>query len=156
MSGAAAPQITKEQATKTALERVPGAKIEDMELEDEGGKSVWSFDLRAGKLIREIQVDSATGKIVSDKVETPKDEMTEKALDKKLDKGEKVALARVRGEVLERHAEREGAGARYDYLIKAKDGRRLVVEVDGKTNKVLSVKSGEEKKKEELGEEKPD
>ena len=78
----AAPKITKERATQAALERAPGGKIESAELEDEGGKSVWSFDLRVGKTIREIQVDSGTGEIVSDKVETPKQEKDEKAHDK--------------------------------------------------------------------------
>lgn len=152
----AVPKITKEQATKTALERAPGGKVESMELEDEGGKSVWSFDLRVGKTIREIQVDSATGAIVSDKVETPKQERDEKAQDAALDKAEKIALARVKGTVLERHTEKEKGAARYEFLVQATDGRKLVVEVDNKTRKVVSVKTGEQKKKEEPGEEKPD
>ena len=151
----AAPKIDKDQATKTALERAPGGKIESMELEDEGGKSVWSFDLRVGKTIREIQVDSETGAIVSDKVETPKQEKDEKAQDALLDKAEKIALVRVKGTVLERHTEKEKGATRCEFLIQAKDGRKLVVEVDSKTNKIVSVKTGEQKKKEEAGE-KPD
>lgn len=77
-----AAKITKEQAQKIALERAPGGKVESSELEDEGGKSVWSFDLRVGKNLREIQVDSLTGEIASDKFETPKQEQDEKAHDK--------------------------------------------------------------------------
>lgn len=77
----AAPKVTREQATKTALERVPDGKIESVELEDEGGKRVWSFDLRVGKDVREIQVDSVSGAIVDDKVETPKQQSEEKAAD---------------------------------------------------------------------------
>ena len=81
-AGTAAAEISKERATEIALARAPGGKIESIELEDEGGKSVWSFDLRVGKTLREIQVDSKTGAIASDKLETPKQEQDEKVHDK--------------------------------------------------------------------------
>lgn len=78
----APPKISKARAKKTALARVPGAKILSSELEDEGGKRVWSFDLSTGAVIREIQVDSTSGLIVIDKVETPKQERAEKDKDR--------------------------------------------------------------------------
>ena len=78
----APPKISKARAKKTALARVPGAKILSSELEDEGGKRVWSFDLSTGAVIREIQVDSTSGAIVVDKVETPTQEKAEKYKDR--------------------------------------------------------------------------
>jgi len=73
-------KITKQQATATALARVPDGKIREAELEREGGKLVWSFDIaRPGtKDITEIQVDAKTGEIVSQTTETPKHEASEK------------------------------------------------------------------------------
>ncbi len=78
----APPKISKARAKKTALARVPGAKILSSELEDEGGKRVWSFDLSTGAVIREIQIDSTSGVIVLDKIETPAQENAEKDKDR--------------------------------------------------------------------------
>lgn len=71
-------RITMEQAQKAALQVQPGATIESKELEHEGGRWVYSFDLRAsdGK-IHEILVDAKSGTIVSQKTETPAQEAAE-------------------------------------------------------------------------------
>ncbi len=60
-------KITKEQATKTALARVPNGTIKEAELEKEKGKLVWSFDIARPntKDITEVQVDAITGSVVS-------------------------------------------------------------------------------------------
>jgi uncharacterized membrane protein YkoI len=78
-------KITQKEATKTALTKVPNGKIESAELEKEHGKLIWSFDISMpnSKNITEVQVDAKTGKIVSTKVETPKDQAKEAAADKK-------------------------------------------------------------------------
>jgi hypothetical protein len=60
-----------------------------------------------------------------------------------MDVCEKVALAKVQGRVLERRAQKYPTGFNYEYLIAAKDGRKLVVEVDGKTRKVFAVMDSE-------------
>lgn len=81
-------RITQEEATKTALAKVPDGRIKAVELEKEHGKLIWSFDISIpkSKNITEIQVDAKTGKIVSTQVETPADQAKEAAADKKAKK----------------------------------------------------------------------
>jgi uncharacterized membrane protein YkoI len=76
--------ISKQEATKTALEAVPGGRIKSVELEHEGGKHVWSFDItRPGTPgATEIQVDAKSGRIVSRKEESPAEEAKEAQADK--------------------------------------------------------------------------
>ena len=78
-------KITQEQATKTALSKVPNGVIKEGELENENGKLVWSFDITTpgSKNITEVQVDAKTGEIVSVEVETPEKQAKEAAADKK-------------------------------------------------------------------------
>ena len=78
-------KITQAEAEKTALAKVPGGKVESAELENEHGKLIWSFDIFAPHSlnIAEVQVDAKTGKIVSTKIETPKEQAKEAAADKK-------------------------------------------------------------------------
>jgi hypothetical protein len=77
--------ISKSQAEKTALGKVPNGVIKGEEIEREHGKLIWSFDIATSgtKNITEVQVDAKTGKIVSTQVETPKDQAKEAAADKK-------------------------------------------------------------------------
>ncbi len=77
-------KVTRSQAEKTALDKVPKGKIQTGEIENENGKLVWSFDIaRPGtKDITEVQIDAKTGEIASLKVETPKDQAAEAAADK--------------------------------------------------------------------------
>jgi hypothetical protein len=72
-------RISQEQATSTALARVPNGKVQSVELEREHGKLVWSFDIaQEGKSgVMEIQVDATTGKIASHKKETAAQEAAE-------------------------------------------------------------------------------
>jgi uncharacterized membrane protein YkoI len=60
-------KITEDSARALALARVPHATLTEVELEEEHGSLVWSFDLVvAGKPgIEEVNVDALTGKIVS-------------------------------------------------------------------------------------------
>src|SRR5437868_3475004 len=39
-------KITKKEAKKIALAKVPGGKIKEGELENEKGKLIWSFDIK--------------------------------------------------------------------------------------------------------------
>jgi uncharacterized membrane protein YkoI len=81
-------KITREEATKTALTKVPNGRIKTAELEKEHGRLIWSFDISMPKStkITEIQVDANTGKIVSTQVETLADQAKEAAADKKAKK----------------------------------------------------------------------
>src|SRR4051794_13409561 len=67
------PKISKAEAKKIALAKVPGGKIKEAELEDEKGKLIWSFDIatKGTKNITEVQVDAVTGAVVSVATETP-------------------------------------------------------------------------------------
>jgi hypothetical protein len=71
--------ITRQQATKTALAAVPGGRVKSAELEHEGGKHVWSFDITRQGVpgATEIQVDAKTGEIVVNKHESPAEEAKE-------------------------------------------------------------------------------
>jgi hypothetical protein len=72
-------KVTKSEAEKTALTKVPEGTIKEAELEEENGKLVWSFDISSAgtKDITEVQVDALNGKIVSVQVEKPADEAKE-------------------------------------------------------------------------------
>ncbi|MHB2034690.1 MAG: PepSY domain-containing protein [Gemmatimonadaceae bacterium] len=61
-----AARVTEAQAVATAQSILPAGKIEALELEREGGKIIYSFDMKvAGKSgTAEVNVDAATGKQV--------------------------------------------------------------------------------------------
>ena len=77
-------KVSKADATKTALAKVPGGKIKTTELEKENGKLVWSFDIatEGSPNITEVQVNAVTGKIAAVESETPAQQKKEAAEDK--------------------------------------------------------------------------
>lgn len=79
-SVAAQARISRADAEKTALTRVPDGKIREGELEKEKGRLIWSFDIaRAGtEDITEVHVDALTGAIVSTEKESAAAEAKEK------------------------------------------------------------------------------
>ncbi len=72
-------KISKAEAEKIALNRVPNGTIKESELEKEKGKLIWSFDVATPgtKNITEVNVDAITGEIVAVDVETPEKEAKE-------------------------------------------------------------------------------
>jgi uncharacterized membrane protein YkoI len=72
-------KITKAEAVKIALARVPNGTIKESELEKENGKLIWSFDVATPgtKNITEVNVDAITGTIVAVDIETPEKEKAE-------------------------------------------------------------------------------
>ena len=76
-------KISRADAEKTALAKVPAGKIKDGELEEEKGKLIWSFDIAISdsKDIKEVAVDAVTGEVVSVETETPADQAREAAED---------------------------------------------------------------------------
>jgi uncharacterized membrane protein YkoI len=72
-------KVSEKDARATALSQVPGGTVKKYELEREGGKLLYSFDIAApGKTgIEEVQVDAITGTVLSNKHETPAMEKTE-------------------------------------------------------------------------------
>lgn len=73
-------KISKTEAQKIALARVPNGTIKEAELEKEKGKLIWSFDVATPgtKNITEVNVDAITGQIVAVDIETPEKETKEK------------------------------------------------------------------------------
>jgi hypothetical protein len=77
-------KITKAQAEKIALAKVPHGTVKSAEIENEKGHLVWSFDIAKPHTrdITEILVDANTGKIISIQTESPRDQAKEAAADK--------------------------------------------------------------------------
>jgi len=81
-------KITKAEAKKIALDRVPGGTIKEGDIEKEKGKLLWSFDIATPgtKDITEVQVDAMTGQVLDVSKETVADQEKER---KEAEKGEK-------------------------------------------------------------------
>jgi Peptidase propeptide and YPEB domain len=77
------PKISMKKAKAIALKKVPGGKIESAELENEGGKLIYSFDIKARSGITEVNVDAMNGKIVAVQNESPAKEAAEKKAEQK-------------------------------------------------------------------------
>ena len=73
-----ANRISMEKARNTAIQGYPG-KIQGEELEFEGGKWIYSFDLksRKDKRVHEVHVDAISGKLLDVHTETAADEKRE-------------------------------------------------------------------------------
>jgi len=83
-------KISKADAEKIALAKVPGGKVKEAELEEEDGKLIWTFDIakEGSKDIVEVNVDAKTGEVVSVEEESAEREAAEKAKEEK-EKSEK-------------------------------------------------------------------
>lgn len=83
--------MTMAEARAMALKTVPTATIQAGEIEREGGKLIYSFDMKVpGKSgIDEVNIDAMTGTLVSHQHETPKDERAEAKADAKAAKAAK-------------------------------------------------------------------
>lgn len=78
-------------ARALAQKTVPTGKIASGEIEREGGKLIYSFDMKVpGKSgIDEVNIDAMTGTLISNQHETPKDEKAEAKADAKAAKAAK-------------------------------------------------------------------
>ena len=77
-------KISKTQAEHIAMAKLPHAKIQSAEIENEHNALVWSFDMvkTGSKNVTEVLVNAKTGKIVDVSTETPSDQAKEHAADK--------------------------------------------------------------------------
>ena len=73
-------KITKAEAQKIALDKVPGGTIKEGEIEEEKGKVIWSFDISTPgtKDITEVNVDAVTGAVIGVSKEIVADQEKEK------------------------------------------------------------------------------
>jgi uncharacterized membrane protein YkoI len=78
-------KVSKADAEKTALARVPNGTVKEAGLEKEKGKLIWSFDVATSgsKDITEVNVDAISGSVVSIDKETPEQQAKEKDEDTK-------------------------------------------------------------------------
>ena len=78
-------RISRAEAEKIALARVPGGKTISGKLEKEKGRQIWSFDIRmpGSRNITEVWVDARTGEVLSTQIETPAQQAKEAAAEKK-------------------------------------------------------------------------
>src|SRR5262245_48137005 len=60
-------KVSRGEAEKIALIRVPGGTIKEGEIEKEKGKLIWSFDIATlgTQDITEVQVDALSGEVVA-------------------------------------------------------------------------------------------
>ena len=77
--------ISREEATRIALSRVPGGTIESAKLEVEGKNTLWSVDVKMprSKNITEVHIEAHTGKVISVQIETPGQQAAEAIADKR-------------------------------------------------------------------------
>ena len=84
-------KMTMVDARALAQKTVPAGKVASGEIEREGGKLIYSFDMKVpGKSgIDEVNIDAMTGTLISNQHETPKDEKAEAKADAKAAKAAK-------------------------------------------------------------------
>ena len=78
-SSAAPARITRVQAERAALIRVPGGKVRSAKLQRENGLLIWSIDITTPltKKVAAVQVDAHTGKVLSKLAQNPADRAEE-------------------------------------------------------------------------------
>src|SRR5215475_3175758 len=66
-------KVSRGEAEKIALTKVPGGTIKEGEIEKEKGKVIWSFDIATAGTqdITEVQVDALSGEVVAVEKESP-------------------------------------------------------------------------------------
>ncbi len=73
-------KLSMAQAKQIAQKTVPGT-FKSSELENEKGKSIYSFDIQAKDGLHEVNIDANSGEVLENKIESPADEAKEKASD---------------------------------------------------------------------------
>ena len=77
-------KVAEPEAAKSAVARVPNGHIQAVELENEDGRLIYSYEIKVpGKSgIEEVNVNAKTGDVVSSEHETPASERREAQKDK--------------------------------------------------------------------------
>ncbi|RDW17683.1 PepSY domain-containing protein [Oceanobacillus chungangensis] len=144
--------VTKEVATKTALDQVPGT-IGDIELEDEEGTLIYSIEVTAEDGTKqEVEVDATTGEVVKveaeDDEEEGDDEQSQAELAKQAtvtkEAATKTALDQVPGTVGDVELEDENGTVVYSIEVTAEDGTKQEVKVDATSGEVVKVEHNDD------------
>jgi uncharacterized membrane protein YkoI len=77
-------KVSRAEAEKIALAKLPSGTIKEGEIEREKGKIIWSFDIASPGTadITEVNVDAISGEVVSIEKESPSQQAREKKRDK--------------------------------------------------------------------------
>lgn len=72
-------KVSRQEAQRIALARVPRSSVQSAELEEEGGSLRWTFDLRTpgSRRVTEVGVDARTGKVIEKRMESAREEARE-------------------------------------------------------------------------------
>ena len=83
-------RVSRAEAERIALGRVPGGSIKEGEIEKEKGKVFWSFDISTPgtRDISEVHVDAQSGEVLGVEKETAEKEAGEKKKEKRKEKEE--------------------------------------------------------------------
>lgn len=82
-------KVAEADAAKTALTKAPNGRIESVELENEGGRLIYSYAIKIPKHsgIEEVNVNAKTGAVVNTEHESAGTEAKEEAKEKPAHKG---------------------------------------------------------------------
>ncbi len=153
------PKISKSQAERAALAQVKGGRVISAEYELDGGKHVWSLDVKTPDGIREVWVDPISGMVIKNDAESAAKERRENSGVQKWKmiskaKAEEIALRAVpRGKVLEAELETE-SGVRI-WSLDVKWGKEIkevwINPVSGKVMKVTQETARQEEREKAAG-----
>ncbi len=162
----AAARVTPAQAIETAQKEVAGGKAIEVDLEVEKGAAIYEVVVLVGETVKEVQVDTVTGKVLAAKEEQPEaDEADELATVKKALAGAKLTLAQALAAASKEtkdakifKAELELKGGQPAYAVGLLQAEKVVhATVDAATGKVLIAADrpakGEQKEQKEEDEE---
>ena len=124
-------KVSKEDATKIALAKVPNGTVKEAEIEKEHGKLIWSFDLTTPdtKDITEVNVDAMTGEVVAVEKEPAESEAREADKEKAQDKEVPVTLAQLSAPA-RATVERVTAGGKIGQMTKEVERGKTVYDVE--------------------------
>ncbi|MFD2133984.1 PepSY domain-containing protein [Pseudogracilibacillus auburnensis] len=149
--------IKEDEATKIALEQVPGT-VKKVELDDENGSLVYEFEIISGDGQEfDVKIDALTTtvlKVEADDIDDDADdEKEEAALAKQVkvtkEEATKIALEEVPGTVKEMELDDEDHLFVFEFEILSKDGKEYDVKIDAQTGKVMKVELDDEDEEDE-------
>lgn len=141
--------VSLTQAADAALKAVPG-KVQEIELEDEHGTTVWEVDVLAGDgAAHKVVVDSGSGKVTSDRPEKQEGDDKDEAAALRGAKvtvaaAEAAALKAVPGHATSAGFDRDEGRAVWEVDVTGADGTEHEVAVDAATGKVLAEEADDD------------
>ncbi|MCM3744386.1 PepSY domain-containing protein [Sporosarcina luteola] len=138
--------ISLQDAKKVATDKVKGANVTEVELDEDDGRYHYDIDLKDGKYEYDLEVDAVTGKIIKFEKEVENDSkaQTEKVADQKQAmKDKKDMLSEEQAlKIAKQHASGVVTEVELDdnvYEIEMEDGKiEYEVDIDAYTGAILS------------------